>query len=91
MQSAGPSVVEMLDPSMRIRASTLYSVMDLVRRHESIYKVAGAVHGCALASMVDDDEVIEGHAAPAPSPFGMPSPFGAPSPFDKQPATAGQE
>ena len=46
-----------LDPSMRIRASTLYSVMDLVRRHESIYKVAGAVHGCALcAGPTGDDE-----------------------------------
>jgi FdhD protein len=27
----------------------VYQVMDNVRRHESIYKVAGAVHGCALA------------------------------------------
>ncbi len=27
----------------------VYRVMDNVRRHESIYKVAGAVHGCALA------------------------------------------
>ncbi len=27
----------------------IYQVMDNVRRHESIYKVAGAVHGCALA------------------------------------------
>jgi len=28
----------------------LYEIMDRVRRHESIYKVAGAVHGCALCS-----------------------------------------
>jgi FdhD protein len=27
----------------------LYALMDAVRKHESIYKQAGAVHGCALA------------------------------------------
>jgi FdhD protein len=30
--------------------AVLYNVMDTVRKHESIYKVAGAVHGCALAN-----------------------------------------
>lgn len=34
----------------RLTQSVLYAVMDRVRRHESIYKVAGAVHGCALCS-----------------------------------------
>ncbi|NLD70657.1 MAG: formate dehydrogenase accessory sulfurtransferase FdhD [Limnobacter sp.] len=34
----------------RLTEETLYEVMDRVRRHESIYKVAGAVHGCALCS-----------------------------------------
>jgi FdhD protein len=29
--------------------STLYALLDNVRRHETIYKSAGAVHGCALA------------------------------------------
>ncbi len=29
--------------------STLYALMEAVRHHESIYKQAGAVHGCALA------------------------------------------
>ena len=29
--------------------SQLYALMDAVRKHESIYKQAGAVHGCALA------------------------------------------
>jgi len=29
---------------------TLYSLLDAVRRHETIYKAAGAVHGCALAT-----------------------------------------
>jgi len=30
--------------------STLYSLLDRVRLHETIYKQAGAVHGCALAT-----------------------------------------
>jgi FdhD protein len=30
--------------------STLYVLLDRVRLHETIYKQAGAVHGCALAS-----------------------------------------
>jgi FdhD protein len=29
---------------------TLYALLDAVRRHETIYKSAGAVHGCALAA-----------------------------------------
>lgn len=39
----------------RLTEETLYTVMDRVRRHESIYKVAGAVHGCALCSNFGDD------------------------------------
>ena len=39
-----------LDPDMRFTETALYAVMDLVRRHESIYKQAGAVHGCALCA-----------------------------------------
>lgn len=34
----------------RLTEETLYTVMDRVRRFESIYKVAGAVHGCALCA-----------------------------------------
>jgi FdhD protein len=30
--------------------STLYALLERVRQHETIYKQAGAVHGCALAS-----------------------------------------
>ena len=30
--------------------STLYALLDRVRLHETIYKQAGAVHGCALAT-----------------------------------------
>ncbi|MCC6609129.1 MAG: formate dehydrogenase accessory sulfurtransferase FdhD [Burkholderiales bacterium] len=29
---------------------TLYSLLEAVRRHETVYKAAGAVHGCALAT-----------------------------------------
>ena len=41
--------------AIRLRADvtlseeTLYGLLDAVRRHETIYKSAGAVHGCALA------------------------------------------
>ena len=45
-----------LDPDMRFTEAGLYAVMDLVRRHESIYKQAGAVHGCALCAQ-------DGHGA----------------------------
>lgn len=34
----------------RLDESTLSLLLDNVRRHESIYKQAGAVHGCALAA-----------------------------------------
>jgi len=43
-----------LDPDLRFSEASLFAIMDLVRRHESIYKQAGAVHGCALC--VQDDE-----------------------------------
>jgi FdhD protein len=32
-----------------LEEETLYDLLDAVRRHETIYKSAGAVHGCALA------------------------------------------
>ncbi|MFN3984634.1 MAG: formate dehydrogenase accessory sulfurtransferase FdhD [Rhodocyclaceae bacterium] len=38
-----------LPAERRLSQSTLYTLMDAVRVHESIYKQAGAVHGCALA------------------------------------------
>ena len=38
-----------LDDAMRLEESTLLSLLNAVRQHESIYKQAGAVHGCALA------------------------------------------
>jgi FdhD protein len=39
-----------LREDVRITESETYALLDAVRRHESIYKQAGAVHGCALAS-----------------------------------------
>jgi FdhD protein len=38
-----------LDDDMRVDEETLYGLLNAVRLHESIYKQAGAVHGCALA------------------------------------------
>jgi FdhD protein len=37
-------------PHAVLTQAVLYEVMDRVRKHESIYKVSGAVHGCALVS-----------------------------------------
>lgn len=39
-----------LRDDIRLDESTLFSLLDAVRRHETIYKAAGAVHGCALAT-----------------------------------------
>ena len=39
-----------LPDGARLSEEVLYEVMDRVRRHESIYRVAGAVHGCALCA-----------------------------------------
>ena len=38
-----------LPHARRLTQATLYALMEAVRHHESIYKQAGAVHGCALA------------------------------------------
>jgi FdhD protein len=39
-----------LRDDVRLSEETLYALLDAVRRHETIYKAAGAVHGCALAT-----------------------------------------
>jgi FdhD protein len=39
-----------LRDDVRLSQATLYALLDRVRVHETIYKQAGAVHGCALAS-----------------------------------------
>ena len=38
-----------LRDDVELTEQTLYGLLDAVRRHETIYKSAGAVHGCALA------------------------------------------
>jgi FdhD protein len=38
-----------LDDAMRFDEATLFGLLNAMRLHESIYKQAGAVHGCALA------------------------------------------
>lgn len=43
-----------LPQDARLTEDTLQTVLDRVRRHESIYKVAGAVHGCALCGNAGD-------------------------------------
>src|SRR6185295_5999562 len=42
-----------LRDDVRLTEETLYGLLDTVRRHETIYKSAGAVHGCALADGAD--------------------------------------
>ncbi len=39
-----------LPPGATLTQATLYELLDRVRLHETIYKQAGAVHGCALAT-----------------------------------------
>ena len=39
-----------LPPGATLTQATLYVLLDRVRLHETIYKQAGAVHGCALAT-----------------------------------------
>ena len=38
-----------LPADARLTEATYYGLMDNVRRHDTVYKAAGAVHGCALA------------------------------------------
>jgi FdhD protein len=45
-----------LRDDVQLSEETLYALLDSVRRHETIYKSAGAVHGCALASA--DAEIL---------------------------------
>ena len=39
-----------LRDDVNLTEEALYALLDAVRRHETVYKSAGAVHGCALAS-----------------------------------------
>ncbi len=38
------------EQGIRLAPSTLRALVEQVRRHESIYRIAGAVHGCALCA-----------------------------------------
>jgi len=42
-----------LRDDVRLSEATLYALGEQIRRYETIYKTAGAVHGCALASNDD--------------------------------------
>jgi FdhD protein len=43
-----------LPESATLSRAALYSLLEGVRRHDTIYKQAGAIHGCALATNRDD-------------------------------------
>ena len=43
-----------LRDDVRLEDSDLYVLIEKVRKHETIYKQAGAVHGCALATLKGD-------------------------------------
>ena len=47
-----------LPAEARLSQATLYDLLDRVRLHETIYKQAGAVHGCALATNGDKQSEI---------------------------------
>ncbi len=47
-----------LPPGATLSQATLYDLLDRVRQHETIYKQAGAVHGCALAANGPDTSGI---------------------------------
>ena len=47
-----------LPPGATLTRAALYALLDRVRVHETIYKQAGAVHGCALASNAGDASEI---------------------------------
>ena len=44
-----------LRDDVKLDEETLYALLDAIRRHETVYKSAGAVHGCALA---DGAEIV---------------------------------
>jgi len=47
-----------LRDDVRLSEAGLHALLDAVRRHETIYKSAGAVHGCALAAVNGDQAEI---------------------------------
>ena len=47
-----------LRDDVTLTEEALYALLDAVRRHETIYKSAGAVHGCALAAQHESQAEI---------------------------------
>ena len=47
-----------LRDDVQLSEAGLHALLDAVRRHETIYKSAGAVHGCALASVTGGNAEI---------------------------------
>ena len=47
-----------LPAGARLTQAALYDLLERVRQHETIYKQAGAVHGCALATNAGDTSAI---------------------------------
>ena len=47
-----------LREDVALAEDTLYSLLEAVRRHETTYKAAGAVHGCALATNAGGESEI---------------------------------
>ena len=47
-----------LRDDVQLSEAGLHALLDAVRRHETIYKSAGAVHGCALAAVNGDSAEI---------------------------------
>jgi FdhD protein len=47
-----------LRDDVTLTEEALYALLDAVRRHETVYKSAGAVHGCALAAHRGDEAEI---------------------------------
>ncbi len=46
-------------PEISIRQSTIYALLDSLKKHNEVYKKAGAVHGCALCSGSQIDFFVE--------------------------------
>ena len=55
----GEAIEKIRLPSVRIRQSHLYALLDILNGHNEVYRQAGAVHGCALCGFHDADPGID--------------------------------
>ena len=46
-------------PEISVQQSTIYALLDSLRQRNEVYKMAGAVHGCALCSSAEIDFFVE--------------------------------